>query len=222
MITKDFLTTLFPKSRVVEYWPLFEANFEKYGITTANRIAFFLANAGHECEGFKTFVERMNYSAVGLAGTWPNRYSLWEMRTNNKTGKKEKKYTGQPNETAVRIQRKPEIIANLTYANRMGNGPYESGDGWRYRGRGIFMNTGESQYRIVSNRLSLGDLLLEKPDLMAEPEYAAPAAFFYWSDNNLTRFADTNNLKGCRIAIQGGTLHLDKVTTLYNKIIKIL
>src|SRR5689334_2822625 len=71
-----------------------------YGINTPLRVAAFLAQCGHESEGFTRLVENLNYSAAALTATWPKRF---------------------PPEVAAQYARQPERIANRAYANRLGN-----------------------------------------------------------------------------------------------------
>ena len=155
------------------------------GVDTKARINMFLAQAGHESNGFRSLTENLNYSAAGLANTWPNRY-----RGSDK----------QPNALALKLQRNPVAIANHTYANRMGNGPVESGDGWLFRGRGIFQLTGKDSY-IKFFKYINKDL---NPELLTNPEYAIKSAVWYWNINNLNKFADIGDVRGCTKAINGG------------------
>lgn len=90
--------------------------FEKYEINTTNRAAGFLAQCGHESGGFKALQENLNYSAAALLKVFPKYFKSVE--------------------EAEKYARNPEKIANRVYADRMGNGNEESGDGYRYRGRG--------------------------------------------------------------------------------------
>lgn len=92
--------------------------FEKYEINTPERIACFFAQCSHESGGFKAKVENLNYSADAL---------------NKVFGK----YFGTKRD-ATKYARNPEKIANVVYANRMGNGDEASGDGFKFRGREFY------------------------------------------------------------------------------------
>ncbi len=85
-------------------------------------------------------------------------------------------------------------IANHAYANRNGNGNIASGDGWRFRGRGIFQLTGRANYRAFSHDHSemFGEVVdFEKtPDLVALPAYAVRSAMFFWVKNGFFTIAD--------------------------------
>ena len=114
------------------YGPLMLAA-DRFDIDTELRVAAFLAQLSHESSRFTRVVENLNYSADRLAKVWPSRFA---------------DMTGQPTATAKRIARRPEDIANVTYAGRMGNGSAGSGDGWKYRGRGLIQITGREMYQL--------------------------------------------------------------------------
>ena len=77
---------------------------------------------------------------------------------------------------------------NNKYAGRIGNGDAASGDGYKYRGRGILQITGKDNYAAISQKLYGDDRLVQNPDLLSQPDAAAAAAAAYWQENNLNRF----------------------------------
>ncbi|GAT06433.1 glycoside hydrolase family 19 protein [Mycolicibacterium fortuitum] len=77
---------------------------------------------------------------------------------------------------------------NNKYANIIGNGDAASGDGYKYRGRGILQITGRDNYAMISQKLYGDDRLVQNPDLLSEPAAASAAAAAYWQENNLNRF----------------------------------
>jgi putative chitinase len=160
----------------------------RYKIDSKVRVAAFLAQIGHESAGLTVLSENLNYSAQALATTWPTRY---------------KGSDGKPNALAINLARKPERIANHTYANRMGNGDPESGDGWRYRGRGYIQTTGKNNYSKLTALTGINFVAV--PDLLTQPEYAALAAAFYWADNKLNDLADAGRFDLITRKINGGT-----------------
>ncbi|MFC6618019.1 hypothetical protein [Deinococcus radiophilus] len=128
MITAELLRQLNPKLTAQQADTAAHALQQaavRFDITTPLRLAHFLAQLGHE-SGFLPQGENLNYSASGLANTWPHRYS---------NGKRDARGRWLPNSLALQLHRKPQAIADHCYANRMGNGSPASGDGWRYRGR---------------------------------------------------------------------------------------
>jgi len=140
---------------------------EKFQINTPLRLAHFLAQCGHESGGFKLVQENLNYGAKGLMGIF-------------------KKYF--PDEaTALAYERKPEKIANVVYASRMGNGDKTSGDGYKFRGRGFIQLTGKDNY--VAFGKSISEDLSATPDLVATKYPLASAAWFF-NKNGLHKLAD--------------------------------
>jgi putative chitinase len=175
--------------RAIKWHPAIVATMEKFGITSVNEQASFLAQISHESNRMATVEENLSYSAEGLAATWPSRYK--------------DKTTGRPNQLAMLLHRKPISIANNCYANRMGNGDVASGEGWRYRGRGLIQLTGKSMYKKCGD--AIGVDLVASPDLLLKPEYAALSAGWFWQYAGLDRFDDDEDvLKETRI-INGGT-----------------
>jgi putative chitinase len=161
----------------------------RFGIDTINEVASFLAQVGHESGGFSHMVENLNYSATGLAATWPTRYQV--------------KTTGKPNAMAIALNRKPIAIANDTYANRMGNGDVASGDGWKYRGRGLIQITGKNNY--INCGQYLGIDLFNRPELLEQPKYAALSAGWFWHVNGLDKLDDDLSVLAETKKINGGT-----------------
>lgn len=139
---------------------------EKFEINTPLRLAHFLAQTGHESGGFKVVTENLNYGAKGLTTIF-------------------KKYFTP--ESAKEYERKPERIANIVYANRMGNGPQVSGEGWKFRGRGYIQLTGKNNY--IAFDKSVEDDILANPDLVAT-KYPLLSAAWFFHKNGLNKIAD--------------------------------
>lgn len=169
---------------------------EAWGIDTKDRLAMFLAQVAQESGNLSDIEENLNYSAQGLANTWPARYA-----TNPRFPQK------TPNALALSLHRKPEKIANATYAFRMGNRGPESGDGWRNRGRGLHQLTGEDNYQAYFTAIGLPPD--SNRDLVLEPHYAADSAGWFWHTRNCNNFADKADLLGCTLALNGGRIGLE-------------
>ena len=197
-----------------EKWlqPIIETCVE-FEINTPQRIAAFLAQTSHESGGYTMLTENLNYKAATLAACWPNRFA--EMGPNKKP-KKDAKGALIPTKVALSIEKKPELIANMVYSSRMGNGPPQSGEGWKYRGRGAKQLTGKDNYKRCGE--ALGVDLLGNPDLLLEPLYAARSAGWFWKVNNLAPLADEGNIKEMTKKINGGYIGLEARQSLYNKI----
>lgn len=163
------------------------ATFHQYNIDTPLRQAAFLAQAGYESGGLITLEENLNYSANGLLRVF-------------------RKYFD--NALALKYQRNPVAIANRVYANRLGNGDESSGDGWKYRGRGIFQVTGHDNYLMVEN--ALGIPCVDNPDLLLQKKNAADSAAVFWVKHGLQELADKGDIDGI-------TARINKYTDSYQK-----
>ena len=192
---------------------------QEFEINTPERVAAFIAQTAHESRGYADLKENLNYRATTLAACWPNRFAVQEPDPNKpgKTrAKKNAKGENIPTKLAESIAGKPETIALLTYSNRMGNGPAETGEAAKFIGRGLKQLTGKDNYARCGSAIGL-DLLLQ-PDLLLEPVAAARSAGWFWRSNNLSAFADVEDIKGMTKKINGGFIGLEKRQALYDKV----
>lgn len=187
------------------------ATCQQFEINTPQRIAGFLAQTSHESAGYTLLSENLNYKAATLAACWPNRFAVLGP---DKKPKKDEKGRNIPTKVAEAIAGKPEMIANLCYSSRMGNGPAESGEGWKYRGRGLKQLTGKDNYTRCGEALGLD--LVNNPDLLLEPLPAARSAGWFWKANNLSSFADKGDIKGMTVKINGGLIGYEQRQALYD------
>jgi putative chitinase len=170
-----------------EQWvePLNET-FARFEISTPARQASFIGQASHESGNFKMLVENLNYRAETLMKVWSKRFPTLEF--------------------AKQYERDPKKIANSVYANRMGNRDEASGDGYRFRGRGLFQTTGHAGYFHAGK--ALGEDFVMNPDLVATPKYAALTAGFFWQTHKLNQYADARDFVTMTKKINGGTIGL--------------
>jgi putative chitinase len=161
----------------------------KFNITNTLRLAHFLAQCGHESGGFKAVSENLNYSAKGLRTTFGKYFPTDAL--------------------ANAYQRNPEKIANRVYSSRMGNGDETSGEGWKYRGRGYIQLTGKSNY--ISFDKTVGDDIVNNPDLVAS-KYPLSSAAFFFDSNKLwsicDKGADDATVTAVTKRVNGGTIGL--------------
>ena len=186
------------------------ATCQEFEINTPQRIASFLAQTSHESGGYTMLSENLFYKAATLAACWPNRFAT--LGADKKPIKENGKLV--PTAVANSIAGKPELIANLVYSGRMGNGPAESGEGWKFRGRGLKQLTGKDNYTRCG--AALGVDLVTNPDLLLEPMYAAKSAGWFFRVNNLSKFADAEDIKGMTIKINGGLIGYEQRKALYD------
>ncbi len=139
----------------------------KFELNTPLRLAHFLAQAGHESGGFRAVNENLNYGAKGLRGIFGKYF--------------------KDDATAKAHERKPEKIANVVYANRMGNGNTASGEGWKFRGRGYIQLTGKDNYTAFGKAIK--EDITSNPDLVAT-QYALLSAAWFFHKNGLHKIAD--------------------------------
>ncbi len=189
----------------------------EFEINTLERIASFLAQTSHESGGYTMLSENLNYRASTLAACWPNRFA--ELGKDKKP-KKDAKGALVPTKLAQSIAGKPELIANLVYSSRMGNGAAETGEGWKYRGRGAKQLTGKDNYKRCGEALGLD--LIANPDLLLEPINAARSAGWFWKVNKLADYADKGDIKGMTKKINGGYIGLEARQALYNSIMGVM
>ena len=187
---------------------------QEFEINTPQRIAAFIAQTSHESGGYTMLSENLNYRAATLAACWPNRFAV--LGADKKPIKENGKLV--PTAVANSIAGKPELIANLVYSSRMGNGNAQSGEGWKFRGRGLKQLTGKDNYARCAIALSVG--LVDNPDLLLEPLYASRSAGWFWKANNLSAFADAGDIKGMTKKINGGLIGYEQRQALYDVCLK--
>ncbi|UAK23955.1 glycoside hydrolase family 19 protein [Sphingomonas nostoxanthinifaciens] len=158
--------------------------FPLYQMDMPNRVAEFVAQTAHETGGYTHFTENLNYSAQGLANTWPNRFA-----TDPHAKAK------QPNARAVAVAHQPESIANIVYA-RPKEGNVNPGDGWRYRGRGMLQLTFRNNYKASGDRI--GQDLVNHPDLAADPAVSLHIALDFWKRCACNDCCDAGDFYGAR------------------------
>lgn len=173
-----------------------EMTLPKYGIAESRvRLAHFFSQVLHESGQMRFDMENLNYSAKALRAVFGKYFK-------NKR-------------QAEAYARQPEKIANKVYANRMGNGSESSGDGWKYRGRGLIQLTGKNNYRAFAKWIG-DDRVVDDPDLVAT-EYAVQSAVFYWDKNKLNKIADKDDVVRMTKRVNGGDNGLAHRTELLTK-----
>ena len=203
-ITLDILKKLCPKTKpaILEKYALSLHETAEYYDMYVNkkRAAAFIAQTAHESGGFTAVKENLNYSAKGLMTTF-------------------KKYF---NDEAIANQyaKKPEKIANRVYGNRMGNGPEESGDGYKFCGRGLIQLTGKQNYTKFA--ADLGISIDETVAYLETPEGAVSSAGWFWDNNNLNKYCDADDFVTLTKRINGGTIGLEDRLKHYKEALHLL
>jgi len=200
LITPRQLYECMPKCQEPEVWaPILDERLFEAGIVEPQMIAAFIAQTGHESVNYNILEENLNYSADGLLRIFGKYFR---------------------DVSPEKYARQPRKIASRVYANRMGNGPEESGEGWRFRGRGILQVTGRNNYERCSSYI-FGDriVLLDDPDLLLEKDYALMSAIWYWDIHGLKH---VQNFVELTRRINGGTHGLEDRQARYNRALKVL
>ena len=185
MNTKQ-VQTIMPKCPI-EWAISMCAAMPQWGITSPARQAAFLGQVAHESAELTRLEENLNYSAQRLMAVWPKRFPTLP--------------------DAEPFAHNPQALANRVYANRMGNGDEESGDGWLFHGRGPLQHTGRSEY--ASRGAALGMDLVHNPEWLLIPNIGSQAACSYWQSRGLNELADCNDHEGITRKINGGLNGLD-------------
>ena len=191
LLSIDVLKEMVPSAgeeTINQYLPALNEVLPKFEINTPLRLAHFIAQIAHESGNFRHSIENLNYSAAALRAVFGKYFPTEEM--------------------AQEYHRKKEKIANVVYANRLGNGDTESGEGWKYRGRGLIQLTGKSNYEQCSQDLDID--LLENPDAICEQEVlSVSVACWFWDKRKLNEIADQDDLLTITKRINGGTNGLE-------------
>ncbi|MBP0630869.1 glycoside hydrolase family 19 protein [Cupriavidus sp. AcVe19-1a] len=181
---------------------------KSYEVNTKKRIAHFLSQAAHE-SGFRIREEGLNYSATQMRKTFgckggPKNYDAkcddcTKGRIRDKLWSQESYYAHNP-----------DHLASYVYANRMGNGDESSGDGFKYRGRGILQVTGKNGYQSFQDEHNLR-FPEDQQDFISHPEsistnigYGIESGFVFWSRNHLNSVAESGSVQDVTQIVNGG------------------
>jgi putative chitinase len=186
---KEHLAAMIGKNPYLDYW--YDALYQilpEYQINTPHRVAAFIAQCAHESGNFRFLQENLNYKAESLTKTFRKYFPTLE--------------STQP------YAKKPQMIANKVYANRMGNGDEASGDGFRYLGRGLIQLTGKNNYTFFAASVGIEDME-ECVEYLGTFEGAVQSACFFWETTKLNNEADAGDIKTMTRKINGGFIGLE-------------
>lgn len=199
-ITAAQLAAILPKNTKTAQWtPILNDTMKEFGIDlNYDRIAAFLAQIAHESGELRRLIESLKYTkAQTICDTWPDRFPTLA--------------DAAPYVSTKGVNDgKDQALANRVYGDRLGNGPIASGDGWKFRGRGLIQTTGRGNYEQVGGVLGLN--LVANPDLLTQPVNAARSAGYFWQSRGLNALADDfsndnddSDFKTITKLINGGT-----------------
>lgn len=190
---REFLRS---NSEADEWYIAMNTVLPKWEINSVERVSGFLSQCAHESNNFKSIVENLNYSAVQLNKVFA-------------------KYFVKAGRDAKLYERQPEKIANVVYADRLGNGNTNSGEGWKFRGRGLIQLTGKSNYSNFAEykKMSLDEVI----SYLQTKEGALESACWFWNSRNINRAADARDIKTMTRLVNGGENGLADRTEKWEK-----
>lgn len=197
-VTEDLIRAVAPRAKPEIIIPLTTlGNYIISGFEinkNPQRLAMFLAQIAHESAGFTLIDEApLSYSAEQLVRIWPKQFD---------------------EKSAKIYANNPEKILNKVYANKIGNGDESTGDGWRFRGRGLILMTGRSNYKLLSDETGIN--LIDRPDLASDPNSAILIAAAYWHSRGLNELSDTGDIVNVTRRISSGTVGLNERKKYYD------
>jgi putative chitinase len=201
LITQEQLQQLIPGNQYHAEWcDALNTILPEYGIDTPERVAAFIAQCAHESGNFRILKENLNYRAESLRRVFAKYFPSDDIA---------RQYAG-----------KQEQIANRVYGNRMGNGSEQSGDGYRYCGRGLIQLTGKDNYQHFADSLEMN--IEEVPEYLETFEGAVQSACWFWETNNLNRWADQRDIVSLTKRINGGVIGLEDRKKHYQHALEVL
>lgn len=205
-ITKEQLIKIMPLSKrnAEKFLPYLNKYMDAFGINTPLRIAHFLGQIAVESAQLTAWVENLNYSEQGLLNVFPKYFTRAIVKA---------------------YARKPQKIASRVYANRLGNGSELSGDGWKYRGRGIIQITGKSNYKAYGDYLVKTGMnvdLLKNPELLETLPGLIKSGCWWWWSHGCNELADKDSVILLTRKINGGSNGIAERTKFTNAAKRIL
>jgi len=204
-MTSSKISLILENNQNADGWgDLFIKILPAYQINSPLRILHFLTQICYESSYCNKLEENLNYSSTALLKIYPQHFSN---QTANLYGRNQ-------NHLADKI-----MIGNILYANRLGNGDIASGDGYKFRGRGLIQLTGKENYQNFSRDVFKNDDIAINPDLLlSNKETAIHSACWFWGMHNLNYFADQNDIKTITKKINGGLSSLNDRLQILAKI----
>ena len=201
--TVDKLAECIPHNKNPQEW--YDAMIKylpEHGINDVETVAGFIAQCQHESADFTVLSENLNYSAKGLRKVFRKYFTTDAL--------------------AKAYAHKPVDIANKVYANRLGNGSEKSGDGWKFRGRGILQITGKNNYAECSKILFNDTSLVQNPDALLTPTNAILSACWFWDARNINKTCVNRDIKNMTLLVNGGLNGIEERTSNWVRALSIL
>ena len=199
-LTETQLKQILPNIKNAGVWVgLLNEVLPKYQINTVERVTGFLSQVAVESSEFSVMVENLNYSADGLKKTFAKYFKTVD---------------------ANAYARQPEKIANYVYADRLGNGPTSSGDGWNFRGHGLIQLTGRDN--VTNFAEDIGKSVEDTIEYLKTNEGSLESACWFWNSRNINAAADAKDIVRISKLVNGGTHGLEERKRYYAKAMSVL
>ena len=194
ILSQDQLAQIIPSNKFVHEWyEVMTQLLPSYEINSPLRLAGFLSQCAHESSEFNLIKENLNYKAATLIKVWPRHFPNMEI--------------------ATQYAHNAQAIANNVYANRLGNGSENSGDGYRFCGRGLIQITGRSNYQSLADSLKMN--IDDMPEYLATFEGALQSACWFWKTRNINSAADAGNVEKMTKLINGGIIGIADLSLIH-------
>ena len=212
--TKEDLKKVFPTAtdaRLKEISDAINKYGKDFGIDTKEKLQHFLAQAGHESDNFKTFAEYTNYQVKKLHLTFKKHFNPYSTPTKDKTKQNPKDYEVSKGSKYAKAEKLYNFVyndKNRGKKHRLGN--TIAGDGYKFRGRGIFQLTGRANYKkfndFYQKKYDKTKNLIDKPELVANDKAIAVISALWFYDNKLDITIDSKTtIKKVTELVNGGT-----------------
>lgn len=199
--TQSLIAAGVQPTQAKQFAPHIEAACQRFEIKTLSQRAAFIAQAMHESSNFTRLEESTYYSTPERIHATFARLRTVPLAT-----------------LGAKYIKNPQALANLAYANINGNGDESSGDGWRYRGRGLFQLTGRANYMAAGD--AAGRPYKEQPELVAQPLDAAMTAGWFWSTSRLNSILDRGGVDQVSKRVNGGFNGMIERRELYRRVLE--
>jgi len=170
--------------------------FPRFGIASAKQVAMFMSLYDIESKGFTILEENLNISKEDLCTAHSSVFGFVRNSSSEQAG-------SASGIDAVVYHYQPEKIANVIYANTLGNGVTASGDGWKYRGRGVRLLRGKTEYTSFGTHGNVGRSADDVVAYLQTKDGALAAACWHWEANNMNALADADNIAAATLLVTG-------------------
>lgn len=173
----------------------------QWDINTIPRVAGFITQCNYESNGFSNLIENLDYTSEELKSKYLDYFNRLDLDVND-------------------YHRNPEKIANVIYSGRYYNGSVDSGDGWKYRGRGLIKLTGRYWYARFAAEIETS--LTNAVDYIGTKEGSLISSCLWWNDKKINIFCDKEDIEGMSKEVNKNLFDLEDRSNFWNDAVRIL